>query len=303
MIEQSPRILVIGSINVDLVGTGDRLPRPGETLNGISFARFFGGKGANQAVAASRAGAQVDFLGAVGSDDLGKAALVSLNEAGVNTDLCRVVENETTGVALILIGEQAENSILIIPGANGTIAPEQLETIDWATYDCVVLQLEIPEETVAAAIEKAFVHTRVVLTPAPAVKLSEELLKKVDVIIPNQHELEILAGKESFQDAINRLRELPRSGIALTLGADGVRWLSASEDFIQPAFDILPVVDTVGAGDCFAGFFSASWAGGYSVQESLLRASVAGSIKVGRKGAQGMVTAAEVEAYIAANLN
>ncbi|MDC7240587.1 MAG: PfkB family carbohydrate kinase, partial [Spirochaetales bacterium] len=175
--KQTPSILVIGSINIDLVGTGERLPGPGETLHGTSFLQTFGGKGANQAAAAGRAGAAVDLLGAVGDDDFGRSALEAQRSCGVDTDCCAIHPETSTGTALIMIGgENAENSILILPGANGKITPDNLNRIDWAAYDAVVLQLEIPFETVEAAIRQASAHTKIILTPAPAVALSDELL-------------------------------------------------------------------------------------------------------------------------------
>lgn len=293
-----PRILVIGSINIDLVGTGERLPRPGETLTGTSFAKTFGGKGANQSAAAARAGADIRLLGAVGDDDFGRSTLEAQRSYGVNTDTCAIHPGISTGVALILIGEQAENSILIIPGANGKVTPENLNGIDWATYDAVVVQLEIPFKPVETAIRLASPHTKVILTPAPAVPLSDELLRQVDVLIPNEHEICIAAGESCTEKAVKKISALVREGVALTLGANGVRWVSQTEDYILPAFPADPI-DTVGAGDCFSGYFATAYAAGESIRDSLTFASAAAALKVQRHGAQtGIPLRSEVDALL-----
>lgn len=297
--EKHPRILVIGSINTDLVGAGKRLPRPGETLTGTAFSRTFGGKGANQAASAARAGAQVDLIGAVGDDDFGRAALRALRNYGVDTSLCRTLETTSTGVALILIGEQAENSILIVPGANGKIVPDWLTAIEWNQYDAVVLQLEIPFKTVEAAIRQASPHTKIILTPAPACPLSDELLRQVDILIPNEHELQITADCDNFDVAAEKIASLVRKGVAVTLGSKGVHWISREENFVIPAFPATPV-DTVGAGDCFSGFFATALAKGKPVHESLLEACAAASIKIRRNGAQtGIPSREEVDRFLA----
>ena len=284
--KNKPSILVIGSINIDLVGFGERLPGPGETLNGTTFEKTFGGKGANQAAAAARAGSDVKLLGAVGDDDFGRSALGAQRSYGVNTDPCALLPGTSTGVALIIIGgKNAENSILIVSGANGKVTPADLKGIDWASFDAVVVQLEIPFETVEAAIRQASPHAKIILTPAPAVPLSDELLRLVDVLIPNEHEICITAGENDIDDAVRKVSGLVREGVAVTLGADGVRWVSRTEDFTLPAFPADPV-DTVGAGDCFSGYFATAYAEGKPLLDSLQLASAAAALKVGRVGAQ-----------------
>jgi ribokinase len=296
---KKPSILVIGSINIDLVGTGARLPGPGETLNGTAFSKTFGGKGANQAAAAAKAGADVQLLGAVGDDDFGRSALEAQRSYGVNTARCKTTAGTSTGVALILIGgKEAENSILIVPGANGEISPSDLIGIDWAAFDAVMLQLEIPMETVEAAIRLASPHTKVILTPAPAVALSEDLLGQIDVLIPNEHEICIAAGTKDADSAVRQVSDLVREGIALTLGARGVRWVSQTEDYLLPAFPGEPV-DTVGAGDCFSGYFATAYAAGESIRDSLTFASAAAALKIQRHGAQtGIPDRNETEAVL-----
>lgn len=279
-------ILVIGSINIDLVGTGERIPNPGETLNGTAFCKTFGGKGANQAAAAAKAGALVSLIGAVGDDDFGRSALEAQKNYGVRTDQCRTLPEATTGVALIMIGgKTAENSILIVPGANGKVTPSDLNGIDWGSFDAVMLQLEIPFETVEAAIRMASTHTKIILTPAPAVALPDDLLRQVDVLIPNEHEICIAAGTDDVDSALKRTAGLVREGVSLTLGARGVRWVSRTDDFTLPAFPGKPV-DTVGAGDCFSGYFASAYAAGHPLRDSLMLANAAAALKIQRHGAQ-----------------
>jgi ribokinase len=300
---KKPSILVIGSINIDLVGTGARLPGPGETLNGTAFSKTFGGKGANQAAAAAKAGADVQLLGAVGDDDFGRSALEAQRSYGVNTDRCKTTAGTSTGVALIMIGgQEAENSILIVPGANGEISPADLNGIDWPAYDAVMLQLEIPFQTVEAAIRAASPHTKIILTPAPAVALSGDLLRKVDVLIPNEHEICIAAGTTDVDSAVKHVSGLVREGVALTLGAKGVRWVSRTEDFTLPAFPGEPV-DTVGAGDCFSGYFAAACAAGQPIRDCLTFATAAAALKIQRRGAQtGIPDRSEVDAVLTETL-
>jgi ribokinase len=300
--EKVPSILVVGSINIDLVGTGERLPGPGETLHGTSFIQTFGGKGANQAAAAGKAGAAVDLLGAVGDDDFGRSALEAQRSYGVNTGTCAVHPATSTGVALIMIGGQnAENSILIVPGANGKVTPENLNGIDWGSYDAVVLQLEIPFNTVEAAIRLASPHTKIILTPAPAVQLSDELLRQVDILVPNEHEICIAAGETDTDLAVQKVAGLVREGVAVTLGPKGVRWISQTEDYTLPAFPGEPI-DTVGAGDCFSGYFATAYAAGQSIRDSLNFASAAAALKIERVGAQtGIPERSEVDARLASS--
>jgi ribokinase len=280
-----PKIAVVGSINVDLVGCGACIPKPGETLHGKTFAQTYGGKGANQAVAAAKAGADVEMFGAVGDDDFGHGALAALQGYGVNTGHCRVIPNQTTGVALIMIGTDAENSIMIVAGANGDVSGADLESVDWASYDAVVLQLEIPMPTVEAVIRNASRHTKVILTPAPACRLPDELLKQVDVLVPNEHELMLAADCADFEAAVAKVAGLVRAGVAVTLGDKGVRWVSSAEDFTIPAFECDPI-DTVGAGDCFTGFFATAWLSGATIRDTLTRANAAACLQIQRNGAQ-----------------
>jgi len=296
----SLRMLVIGSINIDLVAEAERIPKPGETVMGSGFHRHFGGKGANQAVAAAKAGAQVRLLGAVGSDDFGLSALKHLSDAGVDTSECGTETGASTGVALIAIDAGAENSIIIVPGANGLVSPERLAGVRWQDFDAVLLQFEIPLETVWEAIRKASLHTRVIVTPAPAAQIPPELLPCIDVIIPNQHEVSLLGhpGGEASHTAARLARQV-RGGVALTLGSAGAKWFGCGGDVLEIKAPVVAAIDTVGAGDCFTGYFACAYAGGLTVEAALRRACAAAAIQVTRTGAQSaMPGAGEVNAFL-----
>lgn len=297
-----PRVLVIGSLNVDLVARGERIPHAGETVMGNDFQQSFGGKGANQAVALARAGADVDFLGAVGDDEMGTSALKHLEACGVNVRRCLRIPGVNTGVALITIDETAENSIVIVPGANRHVTPARLDALAWADYEAVVLQLEIPLETVWAAIRLAAPHTKVILTPAPARAIPAELLPSIDVLVPNQLEVCLLGVEGEALEAARTLGSRIRGGIALTLGKEGVRWFDGSEKSPHVTPPRVVPVDTVGAGDCFTGYFAHDYAAGKPVEEALRRACAAAALQVTRKGAQSaMPSSGEVDEFLAAS--
>ncbi len=295
----SPKILVVGSINVDLCATGPQLPRPGETLIGSKFTQTLGGKGANQAVAAARAGASVDFLGAVGSDPMGHTALAALTSEGVNVDKCRVLPDQPTGVAVIMIGEAAENSIMVVPGANGRVSPEWLSDVDLATYDAVLFQLEIPYETVTAMIERvaSINGPKIILTPAPPRTIPTSLLNQIDLLIPNEHEVSIVSGQHSPLSRSQLALQL-RHGLIVTLGEKGACWIDDSGETAAPVYPV-KAVDTVGAGDCFTGFLAAEWTRQPDKSWALRVASAAASLQVQRPGAQtGIPTLSEVHQFL-----
>lgn len=292
------KVLVIGSINIDLVVTAEKIPAAGETLRGNTFETFQGGKGANQAVALAKAGAAVTLAGAVGSDGYGQQALQSFQQIGIDTTRCKVADHCPTGTALISIDASGDNSILVVAGANETVTPSQLQDINWSQFNAVVLQLEIPMPTIEWIVEEASAHCKIILTPAPAIPLSETLLQQVDVLIPNEHELSVVAGTDNLDEAIKKITPLLRQGLALTLGTKGVRWISAKEDFLIPAFSV-EAKDTVGAGDCFSGYFVHALLSGKVVTDALRLACAASALKVQRDGAQeGMPVMKEVEAFL-----
>jgi len=291
------KVLVVGSINMDLVVQAERFPGPGETLLGQSFHTFPGGKGANQAVAARRLGAQVAMLGCVGDDAFGRQLRGQLEAEGIDTRSVRTEGTVSTGVAAITVS-QAENSIIVVPGANHALSPADVLAAEnaFATADVVLCQLEIPLETAEAAAAMAEKHGKpFILNPAPAVPLSQALRARATVLTPNEHELAILlSGADSaWQQQLARYPER----ILMTRGADGA-WFAGRDGALhhQPAFPV-SAVDTTGAGDTFNGALAAYW--GKSFGEMTRLACAASALSVTRAGAQGgMPTQGELEDFL-----
>jgi ribokinase len=278
-----PRITVVGSINLDLVAFCDRLPRPGETLTDADLERVPGGKGANQAVAAARLGADVIFIGCIGNDDFGRLAVTGLEEAGVDLRGLQVVD-EPTGVALILVETGGENQIVVAPGANRRLAPDSF-TLGEA--DAVLCQLEIPVETVGAASRQA--SGMFCLNAAPARSVPAEILARADLIVANTFELDALGSS-------------PLGGLfALTLGAEGALLLEGGEEVARAQPPTVKAVDGTAAGDAFSACLVVSLLEERGYDESLARACAAGALAASRPGAQpSLPTAAEVDALVAA---
>jgi len=297
-------IIVVGSINLDLIATVDRLPGPGETVPGSGFSTAPGGKGANQALAAARAGAQVRMVGAVGKDNFAADALDCLKNAMI--DLSGVGETHaSTGTALILVGADGENMIAVVPGANASVLPGDLSKAFMKKGDVVLLQHEIPLATVAAALDMAREAGAVsILNTAPFQAEAAELLAKADVIVANETEFD-LYGKALSLDGSDRPARIAafarRTGrtIIVTLGSEGVM-AATRDDFLQvPSLPITPV-DTVGAGDTFCGYLAASLGAGLGLEDALRRAVVAGALACLKPGAQPAIPLAkEVEEALA----
>lgn len=274
----APAVRVIGSINLDLVARCERLPRPGETLTGATFARVPGGKGANQALAAARLGAEASLVGAVGSDPFADEALALLQEGGVDLGGVRRVA-DSTGVALILVGADGENEIVVAPGANARV-----EVGDVAEADAVLCQLEIPVDAVSAAARHARFFC---LNAAPARALPVEVLAAVDLLVVNRYELE----------AVGRFDGLT----ALTLGAEGAVLLAGGEEVARAAPPPVDAVDGTAAGDAFTACLLVSLLEGRGQDEALRRACAAGALAASRPGAQpSLPTAAEVDEILTA---
>jgi ribokinase len=265
-------VVVVGSANLDLVVTVDRLPMPGETITALAYAEYAGGKGVNQAIAAARMGARTAFIGCVGDDAAGETLRDVLRGDGVDvTGLLTV--SAPTGRALINVEESGENSIVVVPGANAMLQPNRLPDAG-----VVLTQLEIPLATVMGVMADA--HERgimTVLNPAPARELPVELLRLVDVIVPNEHECELLGGSAVL------LRSGVRS-VVTTLGARGVEVTSRAGVVEIPAHPVRPV-DTVGAGDAFTGAFCAELAVGASIEHAVGVGAVAGALATTVRGA------------------
>ena len=298
-------VYVVGSINTDLVAYVERLPAPGETLFGERFAQFAGGKGANQAVAAARAGAAVSFHGAVGDDAFGHAGRAGLRQDGIAVDGLLTLPEHASGIALILVDAQGENEIIVVSGANvqfgaGQVAAPPVPAS--APSPVLLLQNEIaPGTTTACARRWHAAGARVVwnMAPAPTEPPPADMLAAADFILVNEVELATLTGAaaatEAEQIAADVTGFMSDSGAALrnlivTLGADGSLWAYRDESgsvalHRQPALQVT-AVDTVGAGDCFCGVFAAGLAAGAAVADALHRATAAASLAVQHAGAQ-----------------
>jgi ribokinase len=289
-------ILVAGSANLDYVIRAPHLPAPGETVLGHGFATHPGGKGANQAVACRKAGgATTHMLLALGHDAQALPIENSLTAAGVHLHRVRVT-NDSTGCAFICVDEHGENAITVAPGANSHLRPEHLPPLEGYRY--LMLQLEIPLETVLAYARAARAHgVQVVLNVAPARPLPRELLALVDILLVNEGELATLAGPHgSIGDQLQRL---PVPTIAVTLGARGSCAKVHGALSVQPAFPVTPV-DSTGAGDTFCGVLVARLAEGHGMSDALRHASAAGALKCVKPGAQsGIPDAVEVELFLA----
>jgi ribokinase len=285
-------ITVFGSINMDLIATTERLPKPGETVAGNGFSTAAGGKGANQALAARRAGCGVRMAGAVGKDSFAVPALALLKDAGTELETVKTVD-EPTGTALILVGGDGENMIAVVPGANGTVTADDAERAVGAMSDgdILMLQLEVP----VAAVERALAAARAkgvrsVLNLAPLIDDAARLGRLADIVIANETEFERLAGQENMsaderEAALKRLNGETGQTLIVTLGADGVIAIRDGHLLRAKGLKIEPV-DTVGAGDTFCGYFAASLDEGLEFEAALRRAAVAGSLACLKQGAQ-----------------
>ena len=290
----SPRVIIVGSINTDLVVTTERFPAPGETLLGGLFRQVGGGKGANQAVAAARLGASVTMIARVGEDSLGDNAKKALLSEGIDCQFVQATPRVATGVALITVQEgTGENNIIVVPGANAALRAEDVEAARATiiTADIVVLSLEVPLEAIEAA---AWIATEagvpVVLNPAPARPLSRELLRHVSVLIPNESEARLLANDGAAdRDAIaTELSDSLASGgmTVITLGANGVFCAPQNDaGFSLPAPKVA-AVDTVGAGDCFTASLAVALAEKQERATALRFALTAAALAVTQTGAQ-----------------
>ncbi|MGF3811173.1 ribokinase [Enterobacter mori] len=289
-------LVVLGSINADHILNLETFPTPGETVTGNQYQVAFGGKGANQAVAAGRSGANIAFIACTGDDDTGERVRKQLASDNIDVAPVSVVEGESTGVALIFVNAEGENVIGIHAGANAALTTERVEAqraiISGA--EALLMQLESPVESVLAAAKIAHEnHTTVVLNPAPARVLSDELLALVDIITPNETEAEKLTGirVENDDDAARAAGALHDKGIGtviITLGSRGV-WVSANgEGRRVPGFKV-KAIDTIAAGDTFNGALVTALLEGRAMDEAIRFAHAAAAIAVTRKGAQPSV--------------
>lgn len=296
-------ITVVGSINLDLIATVSRLPGPGETVPGGEFRSAPGGKGANQALAAARAGVAVHMVGAVGKDAFAGEALAHLDGGGV--DLSGVAfMHAATGIAFILVGGDGENMIAVVPGANGTVGPGDLGRAKFGKGDVVLLQHEIPLPTVDAALDMARQAGAVtMLNTAPFRAEAAGFIGKADYVVANETEFDLYAEALALPtgERQDRMRDFARrtgATMIVTLGGAGVLATKGDEIIHVDALEIIPV-DTVGAGDTFCGYLAAGLATGLDLEEALRRAAAAGSLACLKPAAQlSIPLAAEVDAAL-----
>ncbi|WP_339038297.1 ribokinase [Bradyrhizobium symbiodeficiens] len=301
------RVFVAGSINMDVVATADRHPRVGETVAGREVLYFPGGKGANQAVAASRLGAKTTLIGRLGKDSFGAELRTFLGAQGIDLGAVRDADTHT-GTAIITVAA-SDNTIVVIPGSNALVGADDVADVPLAKGDVAVSQFEIPLPTITAFFRRAREAGVVtVLNPAPAQKMSSELLALVDILVLNETELGFLAGSELSDsdeaariiDVAQKLQARADQTICITLGKRGVLALAGREEIAVPGRAV-KAVDTTGAGDCFVGALAAQLADGAPLRAALAFANAAASISVQRMGAgPSMPTAAEVAAVLQA---
>ncbi|MGW6499650.1 ribokinase [Nonomuraea angiospora] len=292
-------ISVFGSANMDLVAYVSEAPKRGETVTGHRFRTVPGGKGANQAIAAARAGAHVAFLGAVGDDGFGAELRATLAQAGIDVRGLREVPGPS-GIAHIVVDDEGGNSIIVVPGANGTVTgPSGEDLAAIARSDALLLQLELPMEAVVAAAQAAQVSgVPVYLTPAPARPLPDELLDAVTTIVPNEHEAAAITGAAGADAALDALLERVEE-VLITLGSEGALYGSRSGERLRVPAVKVDAVDTTAAGDTFVGAFAVARSERMSVADALGFASAAAALSVQREGAStSMPTRHEIEAAL-----
>jgi ribokinase len=281
------RVVVVGSINIDLVVTADRLPLPGETVLGGRFAQHSGGKGANQAVAAARVGAQVSIIGAVGSDAHGDIALSALISEGIDVSRVRRV-TQPTGVALIAVGPRGENQIVVAPGANDELTAADVSFGELGDEGVLLTDHEIPAAVTLAALRAAReAGWTPILDPAPARALSADVLQLGPILTPNEHELLAAIGDDNAQAAAASLAKRNRGPLIVTQGPAGALLVDGDRSQRFPGFAAGVVVDTTGAGDAFSGVLAAWLAEGKPLEAAINAANAAGALAVTAAGARG----------------
>jgi ribokinase len=306
----TPKIVVVGSANTDFVLGVPELPSKGQTVLGNQFRVVRGGKGANQAVAAARLGADVTFVARLGTDSFGDEALAAYRQEGIRTDFIVQDPEIHSGIALIMVNPTGENMIGVGPGANSHLSTADVQAASAVIQeaDCVLLQLEIPLEAVQTAVEIANSnHIRVILNPAPAQKLPQEILRSIDFLTPNETEAALLAGQDPSQI---ETASLPRLGsilgvpnLVVTMGSRGAAILHEGQATLIPPFPITPI-DTTASGDAFNGALAVSLARGESLPHAVRFANAAGAITATRPGAQpSLPTRKELDQFMASSVH
>ncbi|MGN6159856.1 MAG: ribokinase [Devosia sp.] len=296
-------ITVFGSINLDLIARVSRIPAPGETVPGTSFTTAAGGKGANQALAAKRAGSMVKLVGAAGNDTMAEQALALLKADGVDLTAVKRLDVQQ-GIAMIMVGDDGENIIGIVPGTNGTMTPDDADKAvgHLSKGDVLVVQQEIPQAATMRALGLARLNeTLSILNTAPFLDTTAAVAGTASIVVANESEFALLAGGAvgDLPTAMNLWAQSRRQTIIVTLGADGALAATPSEIIRVPALPVQPV-DTVGAGDTFVGYLAAGLDKGLSLEAAMRRAAAAASLACLKPGAQPSVpTAAEVDKALA----
>ena len=291
------KIVVIGSINTDMVVRSSQLPFPGQTLMGHSFQTTGGGKGANQAVAAARLGAEVSLIARIGDDAFGKMSIENFKKENINIENIYTDRDAPSGVAFIVVDDKGENIIVVAPGANATLNEKDIQDAEDVIKkaDVILFQLEIPMSTVAEGIRLAKKHNRMVmLNPAPAASIPKEILQSVDIITPNQTETLVLTGIAvndaiTAQHACNVLHGMGVLTVIVTMGEQGAYISSDNYHGLIPGFTAGVVIDTVAAGDTFCGGLAIALAEGKSLKDAVQFANAAAALSVTKIGAQASI--------------
>lgn len=286
-------IVIVGSSNTDLFVKIKKIPKPGETVIGGEIYKSLGGKGANQAVAAARAGGNVTFICSLGDDNYAEYSIESFNKEGINTRYVKIDKEKASGLAIILVDEKGENSIAVASGANEKLLPGDIDFLSSIIMpgDVLLLQMEIPIATVSKAAQIGFErNARVILNPAPAQEFSNELYKYLSIITPNIHETEKLTGIEikSEDDAVKSAKKLLGKGVEtviITRGKQGVLLATNNTVQIFPAYKVAPV-DTTAAGDIFNGVLAACISKGMCLAEAVKYSNAAAAISITKLGSQ-----------------
>lgn len=286
------KILVVGSSNIDMIAQVDHLPAPGETVGNAKFIQAYGGKGANQAVAAARLGGEVTFITSLGNDLYSKALIKHFNNENIITKYIKVDSELSTGVALIFVASNAENCIAVAPGANYALLPAKVESLESLIKDSdiVVMQAEIPYKTISDVALLAHKNkVKVLFNPAPACQIDPELIQKIDILVLNEVEAETVSGKSlkdhSIEDIAVDLLNRGAKNVVITLGKEGVYLRTCNNSFKVPAFKV-KAVDTTAAGDTFCGALAVACASEEVDVKALQFACAASAITVTKMGAQ-----------------
>ena len=292
-------ICVIGSLNMDLVVNVDTMPKPGQTIIGSNFKEVPGGKGANQAVAMTRLNGNVSMIGKVGEDGFGQTLINSLKNDKVDTTYIQTAKG-ATGVALITVDKNAQNSIVVSPGANFEVKEDDIDNNIEAikNSDIVVLQLETPLNTIKYALNKAKeLNKYTILNPAPAVKLDDEIIKNVDLLTPNETELEIISGvsietEEDIQKAAQIMIEKGVKELIVTLGSKGSLYINKEKSMFKKAYKV-EAMDTTAAGDSYTGALAVALSQDKNIEDAMDFASKVGALSVLKEGAQSSLPTLE----------